>query len=205
MGSELSMSTQVELVKQASLQFEIKGTVWNGRLRAAAAHVPLRELRGLVSDATRKLMDEPPPSSNWVPGQAIVELDAAIFDLRGSDICARCSRETSEVAGTTVLRAMAEGMLRLFGTSPTTIFERMGQIGSTSVRGVEYDYVVLGPKSGRMTVRYSRCSLVPYCVFVSVAGGLGAIFGFLGIRGTVSPPDVSLTAPYNSAVYSLRW
>ncbi len=199
------MPTQVELGKQATLQFEIKGTVWNGRLRAAAAHVPLRELRGLVSDSTRKLIDEPPPSSSWVPGQAIVELDAAIFDLRGSDVCARCSRETSEVAGTTVLRTMAEGMLRLFGTSPATIFERMGQVASTSARGVDYVYVAQGPRSGRMTVSYSRCTNVPYCVFVSISGGLSAIFGFLGIKGTVSTPDVSITPPCNSATFSLRW
>lgn len=199
------MPTQVELAQKAILQFEIKGTVWNGRLRAAAEHLPLRELRGAVSDTTRKLIDDPPPASSWVPGQALVELDAAIYDLRGSDICARCSRDTSTVAGTTVLRTMAEGMLRLFGMSPATLFSRMSQVASTSVRGVEYEYTPSGPTSGRMTIRYVHCRNVPYSVFISISGGMGAIFSFLGIKGHVSPPEISPLAPRNAASVSLRW
>jgi hypothetical protein len=199
------MPTQVELARQAKIQFEIKGTVWNGRLRALEKYCSLTEIRGLVSAETRKLMDDPPPASSWVPGVAIVELDAAIYDTRGSDICARCSRETSEIAGTTVLRTLAEGLLRLFGMSPSTIFERMGQVSSTSVRGIEYEYKSTGPTSGKMFIRYTHCVNVPYAVFSSISGGMAAIFGFLQIKGHVSPPELSTTAPHNSAIVTLRW
>ncbi len=199
------MPSQIELALKCSAQFDIKGTVWNGRLRALEKHCSGTEIRSLLSDATRRLMTEPPPASSWIPGAAIVELDAAIYDLRGGDILARCSRETSEVAGTTVLRTMAEGMLRLFGTSPATMFQRMGQISSTSVRGVEYDYKPTGPKSGQMTVCYRQSANLPYCVFVAVAGGMGAIFGFLHVNGVVSAPEVGTQPPRNTAQLNLRW
>lgn len=199
------MPSQLQLLQQATMRFDLKGSIWLGRLRVIPKHVPLAEVRALVSPATRKLIDEPPPQSSWMPGAVIIELDAAIYDLRGSEVCARCSRECSEVAGNTILRSITEGMLRLFGTSPATLFERMNQIVSTSVRGVEYEYTALSPKSGRMLVRYQHCSNLPSSVFAAVGGGLGATFGFLGITGTVFPAEIRQLAPRNEATYTLRW
>lgn len=199
------MPSQIELAQKCSAQFEAKGTVWNGRVKALSRHCSLSEVRALLSDPARKLLEEPPPASNWIAGSALVELDAAIYDLRGSDVLARCSRETSETAGTTVLRTMAEGMLPLFGTSPATLFERMGQVAATSVRGVDYQYTATGPKSGVMTICYRHSANIPYCVFVAVAGGMGAIFAFLHVKGQVSAPEVSTQAPRNCATITVRW
>lgn len=199
------MPSQLELAHKCSAQFEVKGTVWNGRVKALSKHGQLAEIRAMVSDSTRKLLLDPPPASNWVAGSALVELDAAIYDLLGGDVLARCSRETSETAGTTVLRTMAEGMLRLFGTSPSALFARMGQVASTSVRGVDYDYQATGPKSGTMTICYRHSANLPYCVFVAVAGGMGAIFAFLQVKGQVSAPEVSTQPPRNAATIILRW
>ncbi len=199
------MPSQLQLLQQATLRFDLKGSIWHGRLRVAPKLVPIADIRALVSPTTRKLMDDPPPQSSWLPGAAIIELDAALYDLKGSDACARCSRECSEVAGNTVLRSITEGMLRLFGTSPATLFERMNQIVSTSVRGVEYEYTAQSPKSGRMLVRYPQCSNLPSSVFAAVGGGLGATFGFLGVQGTVFPAEISQLAPRNAATFTLRW
>ena len=96
-------------------------------------------------------------------------------------------------------------MLRLFGTSPATLFERMNQVVSTSVRGVEYVYTAQTAKSGRMLVRYPQCSNLPHSVFVAISGGLAGTFGFLGLTGSVAPPDANQLPPRNAATYLIRW
>ncbi|MFO0620173.1 MAG: hypothetical protein U0745_02165 [Polyangia bacterium] len=199
------MPSQLQLLQQATMRLDVKASIWLSRLRVVPKFVPILDIRNMVSPATRKLIDDPPPQSSWMPGAAIIELDAALYDLRGADACARCSRECSEVAGNTILRSITEGMLRLFGTSPATLFERMNQVVSTSVRGVEYVYTAQTAKSGRMLVRYPQCSNLPHSVFVAISGGLAGTFGFLGLTGSVAPPDANQLPPRSAATYLIRW
>ena len=79
------MPSQLQLLQQATMRLDVKASIWLSRLRVVPKFVPILDIRNMVSPATRKLIDDPPPQSSWMPGAAIIELDAALYDLRGAD------------------------------------------------------------------------------------------------------------------------
>jgi len=69
------MPSQLQLLQQATMRLDVKASIWLSRLRVVPKFVPILDIRNMVSPATRKLIDDPPPQSSWMPGAAIIELN----------------------------------------------------------------------------------------------------------------------------------
>ena len=96
---------------------------------------------------------------------------------------------------------MAEGMLRPFGTSPATLFERMGQVAAigTRHRPVHRDGTEVGRDDHLATVTAPTFR----CVFVAAGRRNGAIFTLHVSQ--VSRPKSAPQAPRNCATITVRW
>ncbi len=200
------MVTQLELARQAEVRFAVQGSIWSERLLAVGRYCSVRQIRQLVSPPTKQLMERLPARSEWIPGIAIVEVDAAIYDLAGSEVCELCASITSEADTLRAARVkFAEMLLRAFGTSPHTILQNMNSLVKDIVRGIEYQYERTGPRSGAMMVTYSESARLPMSTFVSVGGGFRAVFSFTRAQGTVSVPEVTESPERNAAKFSLCW
>ncbi len=137
---------------------------------------------------------------------ALVELDAAIYDLGGAEVCGLCASITSEADTLRAARVkFAEMLLRAFGASPHTILQHMNPLVKDIVRGIAYEYEQTGPRSGQMQVTYAESARLPMSTFVSVGGGFRAIYSFTRAEGTVSDPVVTESPLRNAATFSLRW
>lgn len=200
------MPTQLELAQKADAQFEIQGTVWSGRLLAIGRYCSVRQIRQMVSAPTRQLMERPPARTDWVPGAAMVELDAAIYDLVGAEVCSICSSITSEVDTLRAARIKFAGtLLKAFGTSPHTILQNMNQLAKDVVRGMTYLYHASGERNGAMRVTYADSSQLPLSTFVAAGGGFRAVFAFTRFEGTISEPDIVTNGRQNTAEFALHW
>ena len=185
---------------------EGKGSMWRGYLASLENSGLLSSVRERASERTREMMDRPPPVSAWISVTALEEVIDIVEQLQGAQGIRDLTREASLLGVAPLIRTLLQGLMRAFGVSPATLFARLGQISSTTVRGVEYQYVAIAEREGELILRYPKRASVPWNVFVAVSGSLEAVYEFCGMKGNVSEPrPLTEGTRNNGARYKLSW
>ena len=167
-------------VKAASLRAHVKWLAREKKLEAVLARVP---------PAVAELARNPPLASTWIDSLQIEPIMNALQELDGTQAVLRMSREELRADLIAPLRGMISGVLRLFGTSPATVYPRMNDMVKTSVRGMDFRFDRQFDRAGVMEVGYDVEREIPFCMFVSCTAALEMVLELCSVQGRVSDPE----------------
>jgi hypothetical protein len=154
-----------------------------------------------VPPETAALIATPPLASTWVDWLHVVHITRAVEALSGLQGVRDFARKMIDEAKKPHLRLL-EGLLRLFGASPASIFQRMNDLVKGTIENQEFIYTPLSERSGVMEMRYFIDDEVPHCIHISAMSTLQAILDVCGAKGTIGYPD--LVGP-NRVAYKIHW
>jgi hypothetical protein len=158
-----------------------------------------------ASERTREALTTPPPSSVWVDYGICVEVYLIVEQLRGRSAVRALVREATLSGIAPYMQIFVQGMMRLFGVSPATLFTHMTKISGQTSRGAEFTYVPSTESSGVLTCTLPSMRDVNPMVWFASAGGLEIVFETCGVIGTVQDPIYKTDGPNNKAEFRLSW
>jgi hypothetical protein len=180
-------------VKAATLRAHVKWLLREGKLEAVMARVP---------PEVAELARDPPLASTWIDYQRIEPIMVALAEIEGTQAVLRMSRDELKAELTTPLRHMISGVLRLFGTSPATVYGRLNDMVKTSARGMDFQFEPQFDRAGVMTVRYDVEREIPFCMFVSCVASLEKVLELCGVHGRVGDPE---RVNHSTARFRINW
>jgi|LNFM01.2.fsa_nt_gb hypothetical protein len=186
------------------IEFSIKGGIFRGLVFVLKEDDKLRAVEELLSGETLALVRSLPTTGAWVDGVRMLELEEAIaqrYDSRGVMDVARRSMAVELRANT---RSLTEGILRLFGATPASLFSRVSTFDPLTLRGVQHSWTSKGPKSGEIRARYVTSKNLPEVLGYVAAGMLNAVFDMVRATGSVEFVGVA-EADRNVMVYAIQW
>jgi hypothetical protein len=136
-----------------------------------------------VPPDTRELLQHPPHMTEWYSGHH----SRAIFEALGAETDARTVRRMTRNSLNTsfflIMRPVIQGLLRLFGASPRSLFAHAEQALRGSVRGIRYVYRDCDAKAGIM----EYYTVVPWTEMAAEAwaGTAEAVLDVCGVEGSV--------------------
>ncbi|MEI8255073.1 MAG: hypothetical protein WCJ30_05310 [Deltaproteobacteria bacterium] len=194
-----------EAARRARLRYEVKGTVMRGRAAALREQGWLVKVEKHLDPATLAMVNEPPVTSTWIEGARVAEIDDVVRDVLGDRVLEELAAMTVRRSIGPLLRAAVEGTLRLFGTSPATLFARLDRLSASTVRGMSFSWETAGARGGSMTVTYPGSADVPLSTFISIRAGFEGVFDMCGAKGTSRLAVRSEAPPRNSGRFDISW
>jgi hypothetical protein len=179
----------------------VKGATLRSYLHWLQRERKVDEILARVPPSTAALLREPPLPGTWIDGMELVRLMTALQAVAGIDSVRRCGRETLQEMLPSH-HSLITGLIRLFGTSPATVFAHADELFKTGVEGIHYRYTPTGERSGTMLVSYAVAAELPLCIFINGLSVLQLLFALVGVPGTVGEPE--RRGP-TAAAYQLRW
>jgi hypothetical protein len=164
--------------------YEVKGTLVRAYIREVEKLGLAEEVATRVSADTRAQMRELPLPSLWLDGSVIEELINAVDAVRGVE-AVRTVTKQGQLAILPFLRPFIGGILRLFGTSPATLFSRMNQMSSNMTRGPEITWKSETDQSGELRVAFPMRKNLPRNVFIGFESGVLNIIEMCDKKGAV--------------------
>jgi hypothetical protein len=126
----------------------------------------------------------------------------ALDEIGGYPAVRKMSREVLAETVLPTVRPVVSAVLRLFGTSPETLFRRYHEMLKTSMTGIKTSYTPVTPNSGTFELQYLTDHEVPICNFVAFMASLEIALELCGVRGSVSDPERRGPA---RVVYHIKW
>jgi hypothetical protein len=182
--------------------YEVKGAALRAYLKQLERKGWLSAVSAQVSPEMRAQFVDPPPSSSWMDAAPIEALMAAVEEQHGEDAVRALSYDT-QTDMVPILRPVLEGVLRIFGASPATMYARMELLTRTSLRGVEFAWHVESAQAGDLEVRFIARRELPRRAFVSFIASFQLILEFCGKKGMVSLPELNRDG--TGARYHIEW
>jgi hypothetical protein len=155
-----------------------------------------------VPPTTARLMRDPPLPSTWILRDDVAPILYAVDELGGYPAVRQMSRDMLSETVLPTLRPVVSAVLRLFGTSPETLFRRYPDVLRTSMTGIRTNYTPATANSGTFELQYLLNHEVPICSFVFFMASLEIALELCGVRGTVSDPERLGPA---RVVYHIKW
>ena len=179
----------------------VRGSTVRAYLKLVDEDPAKAALLALLPPATMALFAAPPLPSSWVEWEPILHITAAMEKLGGPVAVRRLAgRAINEAKGPHI--RILEGLLRLFGASPASIFGRFNHLVKNAMQNVEFIYMPTSERSGMMEVHYHANGEVPGYIFWGAVQVLTSVLQSCGKTGRVSDPQrLSPTA----AVYRIEW
>lgn len=104
-----------------------------------------------------------------------------------------------------MIKPVIEGVLRVFGATPSALFRRMDLMGGSTLRGVAFRYEEYGPRSAFMEADIYGPE-VPLSRFVRFNAAYEIMIELCGGKPKVADPVVVVRAPWGSrARCDLAW
>ena len=123
----------------------------------------IRALRGrtLLTPAIEAQLPEPqrsmvamPWSTRWWEGGTTEGLTAAMLQRHGPALLEEAGFLTTRNSVGPIITPLVSVIGALFGLRPSTLFERIGELAATSIRGVSFGWKSTGPSTGELTIAY---------------------------------------------------
>jgi hypothetical protein len=162
------------------------------------------QVRGLVSEATRELIDKPPRPLSFLPSTPIDEVEAALQKLAGDEALVECGIACARPLGWSLLQPVIRMAFMMFGQSPEPIFSNLDRFFSMVTRGITFSWTAK-EKSGAVSARFAGEG-TPEAAFHVLRGTLLFVYELSGTAGTVGPPEVLESTPAGVIVrYDVSW
>jgi hypothetical protein len=146
-------------------------------------------------------MTDPPLAGSWMELRHMHHIEHAVEKIGGMVAVRDLARKGTEDARKPYM-AVVEGVLKLFGTSPATLFKRMNALVSTFIEGIDYKYVSTTERSGVMEVEFKAEYEIPTCIFAGQIPTFETLLNACGVKGVVGQPE--RIGP-NKARYPIQW
>jgi hypothetical protein len=170
--------------------FRLKGSVYRSYVKLLEREGRLEGLVAKLAPADAELFRNVPLSSTWVDGEPLARLNGIIYEMEGAIGLKKIARQTLDEGMLPMLRPMLQGVMRVFGVSPATLFTRMNDLVKTTCQGLEYDYKRVTDRSGTMDARYGTVDPVPPHVWLAGMASFEAILALCSVKGSVSEAEV---------------
>jgi len=179
----------------------IKGNILRVWARAVEKAGILPRVESRLSDETLALLKNPPLAGSWTEAAPLSELFLAVHDICGRDTALKLARSTTKEIAPFYM-SMLGSLLRLFGTSPASLFQRLHELVKQTMDGLEYRWVATGERSGTMEVIYPPGSTVNQAQFLSIIPTMEVMFDLCKVQGAISDPKPTSD---RSAKFTLSW
>lgn len=136
----------------------------------------------------------------WWPGDASEQLARAALEVHGAAKLEEAGLLTTRNSVGPIITPLISVIGAIFGLKPATLFERMGDLASTSVRGVAFAWTSTGSTSGTLRVEYPA-GLGGTAVEPLWRGACRFVFDTARAKGEI----VSSKVEGSVLLFSLRW
>jgi hypothetical protein len=182
--------------------YRVKGWIFRAHIAYLKRHGKLDAVVARLSQAAAGAVVSLPLAGSWIEGPLLDEIVEGVDALEGSPGVLAMEEAMLRIEMVQVLLPMVQGVMRIFGASPASLFKRFGDLVRTSSHGIEFQYVETSERSGTMEVRYHTDKTMTRPSFMTTVPALHAILRFCGTSGTVSDPEIR--AP-QFAQYHISW
>jgi hypothetical protein len=157
------------------------------------------------SPQLRDALQSPPPTSTWIDYRVCEEILLIVQADRGMSSVRRLGHDAVTAGVAPFMQNFVQGVLRVFGVSPASMFGLMNKVSGQTTRGIEHSYVPTSEHSGVHTVNIPSWREVESVVWYSSAGGLEIVFDVCHVLGTVQDPIVVDNGLGNRAEFRVSW
>ena len=169
--------------------YEVKGYLFRGFLSALEQEGMLAAVKERVSPDVRVVIDTPPLAGAWMGGHLLDAVSDAVMTVHGAAALRRVHSAAVNRGAMTVLRPVAESVMRVAGVSPGKLLSQINRLTQSAVRGMEHQWEDKGPDSGVLTT--SVKADVSDAFFEGTAGSIQIVFDLCHVVGRIGSPKVS--------------
>lgn len=189
------------------MTWEIKAAALHGTIELLKRRSLFESVRAEVSPAVRALMDEPPARTAWVACLKLAEIDEVLMRSKGRAYLRTFSRDAAMVGAVPAMLTVIQGMFRLFGATPNTVFTRVLPLLKGQTHDLEHSYERFDDKSGRLATRYEGTETVPEAMLVAFSGVIAISFDVCRVTdsGVVGDHVLRKERDHSIVHWDLRW
>lgn len=116
----------------------------------------LRKLEQVIAQAEPAAVEllRAPNSKSWWSSREAFAMTKAIVAVGGAELVQEVGRLGVLESIAAILRPLVGVLLALSGPSPATLLSRFGQLSSTAVKNVNFNWLSTGQTSGELTITY---------------------------------------------------
>lgn len=135
------------------MDFEVSSVNVGSMAKALAASGRAAEVFALLSPETRAAWERP-HDQRWHPGKVAIEGWSAIVKVGGPSWLEELNYRVTRDSFGPIVGPLVKIGLALSGSSPATIFSRLGDVTSVALRGVQFQWTAGVPTGGTEVLRY---------------------------------------------------
>lgn len=187
--------------------WEIKAAALHGTIELLKKRGLFESVRAEVSPAVRSLMDEPPARTAWVACLKLAEIDEVLLRTKGRAYLRAFSKDAAMVGAVPAMLTVIQGMFRLFGATPNTIFTRVIPLLKGQTHEIEHSYERVDDRSGRLSTRYEGTDTVPEAMLVAFSGVVAISFDVCRVSdtGVIGEHEARKERDHTLVQWDVRW
>lgn len=183
-------------------RLEFKGSIVRGYAKWLRENGHLdRVLERATPEAKRVLLD-PPLVSEWVSATTQFAVLDAVHAVGGDALLRSLIKGAMHNTVLKLLEPLIQGVVRVFGRSPTVLLARLGSIRKNAVHGVDFDYQPADDRGGRVVASSMGGALSPHSA-LAWAVTIESVCGVLGFDKARTEHEMS--ADRTRATIHVRW
>jgi hypothetical protein len=134
--------------------YETSSTYVGGLLKAFRALALLDDAVSARLTEEQRAIVKAPWAKSWWPGPVTEGIAGAVLAIHGTEAVERAGYETVQRSVGPIITPLLSVIGAIFGLTPATLFERMADLASTSVKGVGLVWRPTGKKAGVLEISY---------------------------------------------------
>jgi hypothetical protein len=146
--------------------FITKASAFRSLIEAIRSHGLYDEVHARLPVVARKLVENPPFATSWMPAVAFQYLFRALWEVADEGSFCTIARDSVVTGPMKLMKPLIEGTIRLFGATPAAFYKRFPQVMESQIKGVTFTVVELTDDRAVITVTYEHLRDVPYESFL---------------------------------------
>jgi hypothetical protein len=191
----------VNVVKALQATYRIKGTTYRAHAKYLKDHRIVEAVMSRLSPEAAAALADPPLPGSWMDARLLEEIVEAVHAIEGDEGVLRLARQAIKDMLPAMVPIM-QGVLRIFGASPSFLLPRMNDLIRPTVQGLEFKYTPVGERACTMDIHYATTRVLPRCSFVTTRAAFEQILSLCSTKGTITGPEVR--GP-QTARYQISW
>jgi hypothetical protein len=183
-------------------KIEFKGSIVRGYVKWLRETSRFERVLERASPEARRVLLDPPLVSEWVPSATQFAVLDAVHAVGGDTLIRLMVKEAMRSSVLKLVEPLIQGVVRVFGRSPTVLLSRLDSIRKNTVRGVQFTYRAEGERAGHVVVQSLLTPLSPHSALAWAATieSLCATLGFERVQ-----TERELSADRMCATIHVRW
>ncbi|MFO0563000.1 MAG: hypothetical protein U0269_33575 [Polyangiales bacterium] len=181
---------------------EFKGSIVRGYAKWLRDNGQLDRVIERASPEAKRVLLDPPLVSEWVSAATQFAVLDAVHAVGGDALLRSLIKGAMSSSVLKLLEPLIQGVVRVFGRSPTVLLSRLGSIRKNAVHGVDFDYRAEGESAGHVVARSLATPLSPHSA-LAWAATIESVCVTLGFDKVRTEHEIS--ADRMRATIHVRW